>query len=249
MAITTQPIPPDSVHVWRGYKIPDQTYDQFTKFLGSIFVPACTLIQPPVGLHAYVPSMPNQEGKPSDIPDQTGLMFWKEKDSYTNGFKTVAVRSYTSMHTLVYSDNSKSGFPIAFKGSVNIEQPYFLIDQPSDWMIGSVLHVVAGKKTDQTSLEFLQQVTAWISQYQANPSPGADGALVCVGTDYILLWEHFPEGIIPSLDHANALANALIPFLNKVADNTIPPAGLWDQWPGFDLQQQNCMNLQLKRPA
>jgi hypothetical protein len=61
------PAPPDSVYVWRGFKSPNMTYTQFAQFLGSIFVPGCALLQPPVGLRAYLPTMVPQGNKPGGL--------------------------------------------------------------------------------------------------------------------------------------------------------------------------------------
>src|SRR5437870_879803 len=97
-----RPVAADSVHVWRGFKAASTTYDNFATFLGNVFVPACSLLQPNAGLRAYVPSMTSQENKPAAVPDQTALMFWADQAAYTNAFKTPAVRAYTNLHGGAY---------------------------------------------------------------------------------------------------------------------------------------------------
>ena len=243
-----QPVAPDSVHVWRGYQTPEKTYQEFVEFLGSVFVPACTLLQPNAGLHAYLPSMPEHEGKPAHVPDQTALMFWTTPDAHAEGFKVVAVRTYTNLHSLVYGEGSKSQFPVAFDGEVKSEQPYYLIDKPADWMFGEVRHLVGGRKSDQSVEEFLKEVGEWVQAYQNNLPEGVDGALLCVGDDYLVLWEHWDSEETPSSEAFDALAAMVTPFLKKKAVSTTPPAGLWDPWAGFDLSKQDCMNIQLVRP-
>lgn len=249
MSKKLEPIAPDSVHVWRGYKIPSQTYKQFSEFLGERFVPACCLLQPNIGLHAYVPSMPSQIDKPLNVPDQTALMFWKSPEIYKEGFKTVAVRTYTSMHSLVYDDTSKSGFPIAFEGVLEEDQPYYLINQKADWMHGSIRHLVGSKKDNQTQQEFLTEIGQWVKQYHESPSSGADGSLLCIGKGFVVFWEHWPEDSICTDSAFNELAKMVTPFLKKMTVPTELPAGLWNQWAGFDLATQDCMNVQLNRPS
>ncbi|MDY8138719.1 hypothetical protein [Aquimarina sp. 2201CG5-10] len=241
-----EPIAPDAVHVWRGFQTPEKTYEEFVDFLGSVFVPACSLLQPNIGLHGYVPSLPNHENKPATVPDQTALMFWESPEIYKAGFRTVAVRSYTSMHTLVYNtETSKSGFPIAYDGKLAVDQPYYLIDKKSDWMSGTVHHLVGYKKEDQSNEEFLNLINEWAKDYS---SPNADGALLCVAEDYVVFWEHFPrQGRKPS-SKFQKLANSVTPFLDETAKNFVLPAGLWDAWKGIDLIKENCINVQLDRP-
>ncbi len=242
------PIAPNSVHVWRGYKIENQTHQEFSKFLGETFVPACCLLQPNIGLHAYVPSLPIITDKPNTVPDQTALMFWRSPETYKEGFHTVAVRTYTSMHSLVYSEKSKSGFPIAFEGVLEEDQPYYLIDKKSDWMYGNIRHLVGAVKEGQDTSSFMEEVGEWVKAYQKSPSVGADGALICIGADFVVFWEHFPEGVSVDVGAFNELVNITTPFLNKETIKTTLPDGLWNQWDGFDLEVQDCMNIQLQRP-
>ncbi|MEM7052962.1 MAG: hypothetical protein AAF446_00295 [Pseudomonadota bacterium] len=216
--------------------------------LGSVFVPACTLLQPNAGLHAYVPSMPEHQGKPADVPDQTALMFWTTPEAHEEGFKVVAVRTYTNLHSLVYAHTSKSQFPVAFNREAKAEQPYYLIDQPADWMFGDIRHLVGARKSDQSVEDFLKGVGEWATAYQSNPPHGVDGALLCAGNDYLVLWEHWDSEETPSSEAFDALAAMVTPFLKKQATSTTPPAGLWDPWAGFDLLKQDCINIQLDRP-
>lgn len=49
-ASTSYPVPPNSVYVWRGSRPATLSYDGFAAFLSTVFVPACVLLQPPIGL-------------------------------------------------------------------------------------------------------------------------------------------------------------------------------------------------------
>lgn len=243
-----QPVAPDSVHVWRGFRAPGKTYEEFAAFLGAVFVPACSLLQPNAGLRAYVPSMPSQNGKPPTVPDQTALMFWATQQAYSDAFKTVAVRAYTNLHGGGYGPGSSAQFPVPLGRQVVAEQPYYLFDNPADWMLGTVRHLVGARPDAQTAEEFLAAIQTWAVRYQQGKPAGVDAALLCAGNDYVVFWEHWSEGQSVSGSPLDGLSQLVTPYLNKVAE-PVAPEGLWEDWPGFDLTRQDCMNVQLPRPA
>ncbi len=248
MSAREQPVAPDSVHVWRGFKAQQTSYADFTKFLGSVFVPACALLQPNSGLRAYVPSMVPQSGKPATVPDQTALMFWATQQAYQDAFKTVAVRAYTNLHGGAYdTKRSSAQFAVALTAQVIAEQPYYLFDRPVDWMLGNVRHFIGARPAAQSSSDFLEVIGNWAAMYQKQPAD-VDGALLCAGADYVVFWEHraSPQGAALSL--LGGLARLSTPCLDKIADNYVMPAGLWQPWTGIDLTQNDCINIQLARP-
>ena len=243
--IDRRPVGPDSVHVWRGFKADGKDWIEFAEFLGQVFIPTGSMLQPGAGLHAFIPSMPNQNGKPSTVPDQTALMFWTNQQAYHDGFKKVAVRAYTNLHGGAYGPHSSAEFPVALEGEIAAEQPYYLIDKPADWMLGRVRHMLAAPKDPNT---FLDHVFAWAKGVQRNPPAGAEGALVCTGEGYVAAW------MVGDLDASRAdplddLADGTIPFLNTTAESYHLPAGLWGDWPGIDLTKgESSLNIQLLRP-
>jgi hypothetical protein len=249
----TYPVPPDSVYVWRGFKSPTMTYAQFAQFLGSIFVPGCALLQPPVGLRAYLPTMVPQENKPDTLPDQTALMFWATPQAHDLASKAIAVRMYQNLHGETY-DMVKSHTPevplaiTAAMGSFTAEQPYFLLDQAADWMLGSVHHLVGVRRPDLQPVDFLAQAYAWAVSFQAKPPAAVDGALVCCGNDYAVAWAHSAQ-CEPDLGAVlDGLAALTTPVLRAAPSPLTLPAGLWDDWPGLDLAKDTCINIQLSRP-
>jgi len=245
-----QKVPADAVHVWRGYKAAGMSADDFAHFLGTVFVPACALLQPKAGLHAYVPSMIPGGGTPTSPPDQTALMFWTDQQAYTDAFGAVAVRAYTNLHGGAYDTaRSQVGFPAPFAGTVTPEQPYYLFDAPVDWMFGSVRHFVGSPKPGQAAATFLQAIGDWASAYVKAPAPGVDGAILCAGPTYVAFWEHAAPGAPRDNLALDGLAGLATPSLSRTADTYVPPSGLWDQWPGIDLSVDGCINVQLDRPA
>jgi hypothetical protein len=247
------PVPPDSVYVWRGFKAPGKTYEQFAQFLGGIFVPACALLQPPVGLRAYLPTMVPQANKPSALPDQTALMFWATPQAHDLANKAIAVRIYQNLHGDAY-DMVKSHTPevpvsiATAKGALTAEQPYFLLDEPADWMLGSVHHLVGARRPDLKAADFLSQAFAWVSAFAAKPPAGIDGALVVCGNDYAAAWIHSAQRK-PKLGAALAGLQALtVPALSAMPKPLTLNAGLWNDWPGLDLTKDSCINIQFARP-
>jgi len=247
------PVLPSSVYVWRGFKSATQTYAQFAQFLGSVFVPACALLQPAVGLRAYLPTMVPQDGKPAALPDQTALMFWATPAAHDLANQAIAVRIYQNLHGDAY-DMARSHTPevpvsiAAAAGTLTAEQPYFLLDQPADWMLGAAQHLVGARRAALPAADFLAQAYAWAAAFRARPPAGVDGALVCCGNDYAVAWVHGPRRS-PKLDAAlDGLAALTVPALRAAPRALDLPAGLWSAWPGLDLTQDTCLNIQLARP-
>ena len=242
------PVAPDSVHVWRGFRSPAKSFDDFQTFLGTVFLPACALLQPNAGLRAYVPSMPKQEGKPSTVPDQTALMFWTVPQQHEEAFKTVAVRAYTNLHGDAYGPGSSAQFPIPLGDEVKAEQPYYLVDKPADWMLGRVQHLVGARPDGHSAEDFLSAVHAWGADVASAPPDGLEAGLLCAGEKYVvawLLWNADAQGS----DALAELAKKTTPSLDRTATTYVIPAGLWDDWPGIDLTNPSCLNIQLVRPG
>lgn len=247
------PVAPDSVYVWRGFRSASTAQADFVKFLGTVFVPACALLQPSVGLRAYLPALVTPEGKPAAIPDQTALMFWAQPGAHDAATRALAVRVYQNLHGDAY-DMQRSKLPevpvplTPQTTALVPEQPYYLLPQPSDWMRGRVHHLVAAFPPDRPAPEFLGAVRAWAAGFQAQPAAGVDGLLLCAGQGYVVAWAHAaPSSPSPAtaLDGLAALAPT---WMRQNARRLRLSAGLWDDWPGLDLATNQCLNIQLRRP-
>jgi hypothetical protein len=249
------PVPPNSVYVWRGFMAPyPQTYEKFAGFLGSVFVPACALLQPPVGLRAYLPTMVPQLQKPAAVPDQTALMFWAKPQAHDLANEAIAVRIYQNLHGDAY-DMVRSHLPeipVALPQSASeftAEQPCYLFENEADWMVGDVCHVVGARPADRTPEAFLASVFNWAEGFKSGALKGIDGALVCAGNDYAVAWVHtheYTENFKNILDDFSAL---LQPQLNILPRAMALNAGLWNNWPGIDLTlpENTSLNIQFER--
>jgi hypothetical protein len=240
-----QPVLPYAVRVWRGFINPGTDYGQFASFLGTVFVPGCALLQPNAGLRAYVPSMTSQKNKPVAVPDQTALMWWATPQAHDEAPLTPAVRIYQSLHSDAYDMKvSKSDVPLPLGSSLKADQSYYLFDNSADWMLGSVRHLVGAPNSPA---DFLSMLQTWASAYKAKPPKRVDGALLLAGNGYVAFWEHWTgkAGTSP----LEELAKSVTPYLFATAENIKPGGGLWSKWPGWDLTQHTCMNVQLERPV
>jgi hypothetical protein len=254
MTTKTDPysVAPNSVYVWRGFKAAATSYTDFAAFLGSVFVPACALLQPAVGLRAYLPTMVPQAGKPPAVPDQTALMFWATPQSHDLAAQAIAVRIYQNLHGNAY-DMGRSKLPevpVALPAATPLqaEQPYYLLNQEADWMKGSVHHLVGARRADLSATDFLNQVYQWASSFVQQYPKEIDGALLCCGNDYLVAWVHSAARKSELSSSLGGLASLTAPVLSTAPQALKLPAGLWDSWPGLDLTQDTCINIQLHRP-
>ncbi len=240
----------NSVNVWHGFKAKEMTYDRFVEFLGTVFVPACGLLQPPVGLRAYLPTMVPQENKPDAVPDQTALMFWATPSTHDLANKAIAVRIYQNLHGHVYDmTRSKSDNPISISDTtetLKAQQSYFLLDQQADWMLGNVKHLVGVRRTDLTPNDFLASAYKWAWDFHNKPPDSVDAALICCDNDYVMAWVHGDEK--SDMDTIlDGLADLTIPTFHQNLSPLSLPAGLWDDWPGLDLKKDIGINMQFGR--
>jgi hypothetical protein len=253
MQIPPQPVAPNSVHVWRGYK--KGTDAEFADFLGHVFLPAGSLLQPNAGLHAFFPSLPSNDGKPNTVPDQTALMFWTNQETYKEGFNKMAVRAYTNLHGDLYdTTKSKSGFPIFFEEAFEQDQPYFLIDKKADWMLSDVHHLVAQRSPDQNPADFVNMLQDWAKSIQSNTPEGLNGTIICADKEYTVIWMCWEQGT-DQLNFINDLASKTKVWLNLESSKYKMPVGLWDNWTkdgkpdGIPQEFPSSLSIQLDRPT
>lgn len=244
------PVDPGNVYVWRGFRSATKSQDDFAKFLGTVFVPACALLQPKVGLRAYLPTMVPQVGKPAAVPDQTALMWWATPTAHDEAFEALAVRVYSNLHGDAY-DMTRSHtpeVPTALGATLTQDQPVYLLDGRADWMLGRVFELVATPKAGVDTAALLAAAYTWAAGFRASPPAGAQGALLVVGDGYLAAWICGAAG---GGDLSGAFAGLLDrtdPVLQREARHLTLGAGLWDDWAGLDLTVDDCVNIQLVRP-
>jgi len=245
-------VPPDAVRVWRGFRLPTLSVAQFYEKLGQVFVPATVLMQIDAGLHSYAPTVPcGLAGKPDTVPDETAILFWESQATYWNGFTRLAVRSYTLTHNGVYvtqNNQSRADFPVPLAGSLTGDQPVYLFDKPADWMHGAVTHLVAARPQGRDVAAFFGDVAKVLASIQK--SVALDGAIACVGNDYLVYWELGPAA--PGVKQGPSgvpLLQAVLGEWSQIftAAPTFLPIGLWDEWSGMDVRAGSSFNLRFTR--
>jgi hypothetical protein len=221
------------------------TISDFLTRLGSVFVPATVLMQIDAGLDAYIPSVPaGLPGKPAGTPDETAILFWDSQQNYTDGFGKLAVRAYTLTHGAVYGPSSGAAFPIPFTGAMAKDQPYFLVDQPADWMHGRVTHFLGARPDTMTPESFRAELSALLSELVTQSRP--DGGIACAGDDYLALWTLAADSTPPTGEIAN-LATVCTWHHSTDATPTQIDAGLWDEWAGLSIASGDTLNMQFAR--
>jgi hypothetical protein len=235
-------IPPDAVRVWRGYRAPTLPLDQFFDRLGTVFVPATVKMQIANGLDAYLPTVPAAlPGKPDSVPDETAVLFWDSQQTYTDGFKTLAGRTYTLTHGAVYRPPSGADFPTLFTGGLASEKPVYLFNKPADWMKGTVRHLIGARPATAKPADFLSAVGQALGAIQKVGQ--SQGAIACAGDDYLVYWT---LGVAQAGD-LDALTKLLAWSKLVTCAPTMIEAGLWNDWPGMSIKSGDSYNMQFQR--
>lgn len=194
------------------------------------------------GLDAYIPTVAaGLADKPDTAPDETAILFWDSQQTYQDGFKTLAVRTYTLTHGAVYTPASGAAFPLPFAGALAANQPYYLLDRASDWMHTPVRHLIGSRPDHTAPNDFRTQIARIVA---AADLDGLGGAIVCAGDDYLVCWQQPAAEASPLID-----ALAACTGWQTILDAAPTPleADLWDQWPGLTIGAGTSLNLQFKR--
>lgn len=239
------PFSPDAVRVWRGFRAPTINLPAFYERMNTVFVPSTVLMQVDAGLDVYIPSvLAGLPGKPDEVPDETAILFWDSQQTHRDGFKKLAVRTYTLTHDAVYTPTSGAGFPLLFAGELEADQPYHLSEREVDWMHGSVRHLVGGRPADVDPDSFRTRLGEVFAAAQASD---LEGAIACAGGDYVVYWELESDPSDGSAERFAALS-ALTDWNHVVASRpTSLDLGLWDDWPGMDIEPGDSLNMQFLR--
>ncbi len=248
--------PANAVRVWRGFQLATLSPSDFYDKLGSVFVPATVKLQIEAGLHSYTPTVPaGLPDKPAYVPDETAILFWHSQETYWNGFSRLAVRTYTLTHNGVYITKgtplSRADFPIAYDGAstLSVDQPVFLFNTQVDWMTGAVRHLVAERPRSVDSEKFKMDVSSILNKIK-NLSPSLQGAIACIGDDYLVYWElgEIAAGVKTPVSGVEML-QSICSGWNHVFHPapTYLPISIYDEWPGMDVGAGSSFNMQFNR--
>src|SRR5438552_17382845 len=118
-------VPPESVRVWRGYKLSSLPQQTFLGNLGAIFIPVTAILQRLYGLTAYLPTVLPLE-KPAGVPDEIALVFYTAQQAYNDTKLIAGGRAYSLLHSAVFDlTQSQSGFPTLLGNQLDFDTPYY----------------------------------------------------------------------------------------------------------------------------
>jgi len=237
-------VPANAVHLWRGYRAASTTPAAFLAQLGETFIPSATIMQPPIGLRAYLPGAFSSDTLPAGVPEETALLFWDSQTAYAATSKTLSGRVYTNTHWRTYDmTRSSASWPVALASPLQIETPYMVLDNAVDWMTSNAcqLLVALSAAPDLTSL------ATWAQGVASSPPTGLTGAYLVVGQSYILWWELW------STDPSDALRTALAAngtVIAKLRGETRVINGPFEgEWAGVTISAGDMFNMQFNRPG
>ena len=167
------------------------------------------------------------------------------------------VSSQTLTHNGVYVTSgtplSRADFPVGFIGSPSLEvdQPVFLFDQPADWMLGSIRHLVAERPRSLSADDFRQQVAEALQNIQ-ELKDHLQGAVACIGDEYLVYWELGPiaAGVktpVSGLQLLQEICSGWSQIFRPAP--TYLPIDIYDEWPGMNVMAGNSFNMQFSRSA
>ena len=239
-----QPVPADSVRVFRGRKRADTRRDTFVQRLGQVFMPVTVQMQRLYGLTAYLPAV-LPESKDSTIPDEVALVFYRTQECYHEAKRSIGGRTYSELHELAFDMSaSRSEFPILLAADeIAPDQPYHLFEQSIDWQTGFSRLFVGTRKAGTGSDAFLAGVANVARQVQADPRT-LDAVIFSATSDWVVWWDHSPTATDP------------VHYLDAVADRVhsstarclrVQP-NLLEPYAGLSLNAQtDFLNLQFPR--
>jgi hypothetical protein len=239
-----QPVPADSVRVFRGRKRADTRRDMFVQRLGQVFMPVTIQMQRLYGLTAYLPAV-LPESKDSTIPDEVALVFYRTQECYHEAKRCIGGRAYSELHELAFDMSaSRSDFPLLFAADkISPDQSYHLFERSIDWQTGYSRLFVGTRKAGAGSDAFLASVANAARRVQADPR-SLDAVIFSATSDWVVWWDHSPTATDP------------VHYLDAVADRVhssaarclrVPP-NLLEPYAGLALNAQtDFLNLQFPR--
>ncbi|QSH41501.1 amidohydrolase family protein [Lentisphaerota bacterium ZTH] len=240
------PVAPDSVRVWRGFQVSSLSRQNFKKELGSAFIPTAVQTQVPLGMTAYLPTV-LPDNKPEDMPDEIALVFYESQEVYKETFDTPVGRAYGLLHRAVFSKKSKSGFPKILKNELLCDQPYFLFSNHADWHNGETRVLCACRSKTQSVKSYLDSVYKWLRSIQKKTPAGLDAAIVCVGENSLIYWEHWHSDMAATGSRIPEITDSVDSIVNKSATPLQVPADWHCSYQGPAIKGGDSFNLQFLR--
>jgi len=237
-------VPPDAVRVFRGRRRASIPEGAFLQKLGTVFMPITAQMQRLYGLTAYLPAV-LPAGHASELPDEIALVFYRTQDAYHAAKRCVGGRAYGDMHDLVFDMSaSASGFPRAFAGAVELDEPYHVFPHATDWQLGSA-RVYVGTRSGALAPDAFRAEAATRAR-RLQQSSSIDGAILCVSRDWLICWAHAPGDAPPPPPPFSDVAEPVLDIPSRVV---AIPHELSVPYDGLRLSSEgDFVNLRFPRP-
>ena len=238
-----QGVPPDSVRVWRGYKLASLPNQTFLANLGAIFIPVTAILQRLFGLTAYLPTVLPLE-KPAGVPDEIALVFYTAQQAYNDTKLIVGGRAYSLLHSAVFDlTQSQSGFPTLLGSKLDVDTPYYLFPESADWQSGFTQVFVGTRKTSVQPPAFAASILNFLNHLKTHRPAGLDGAVVCVSSDWVIYWEHWKTEGSSLHGQISGLAELADRVLLQPYTPTKIDSSIADHYPGLTVEGGESFNI------
>lgn len=272
------PVAPDSLRVSYFYRAMEfkNNREGFRRTLGTLFIPSWTQLTAPLGLTAYIPSVPPQTDASPQVPDEIAIVFFESKEVYNAIKKTTGGRLCgATLHSSVFAwsedpspvRKSSSGFPSRMPdlgdGKLEFQQErtkaayanhhasntgYYLFDNEADWHHGATRVFVGARPKTITTDNYLQTVHQAFASLRKNRPQGLEGLLFVVLEDCLIYWAHWTSIDSWKREVLGELNSELSILMDKFAEPKEVPSSLSQQFEGFpEFQDGDSYSIQFKR--
>jgi hypothetical protein len=235
---------------------------EFRDTLGSLFIPAWTQLTAPLGLTAYVPSVPPVCEDVPQVPDEIAIVFFESQAVYTARTDFTGGRVCGPLHNTVFGwddpvpvRRSNTQFPKRMppkgKGELNYSHenytPYYLFDNKADWYFGQT-DVYVGVRPDAFSLDdYPAFVQGELDALRKNRPEGLEGLLFIILQDCFIFWAHWDSVSKKKRPLLVALKKKLREVMDTTATPAKIPASLSDEFKGIDVKDGDSFAIQFER--
>lgn len=248
----------------------------FRRTLGTLFIPSWTQLTAPLGLTAYLPSVPPQTDASPQIPDEIAIVFFESKAVYNAIKKATAGRLCgKTLHGSVFAwqedpsplRKSSSGFPSRMpdpdEGTLEFQPArnqkarenntsgntgYYLFDNEADWHYG-VTRVFVGARPKTTGTDdYLHTVHRAFAALRSNRPAGLEGLLFVILEACLIYWAHWKSAEAYREDALADLKKKLSVIMDTFAEPKEVPSSMSQEFKGFpDLRDGDSYAIQFQR--
>jgi hypothetical protein len=275
---TPYKVKPDSLRVSYFYRALAFKNDRagFRRTLGTLFIPAWTQLTAPLGLTAYVPSVPPRTDASPQIPDEIAIVFFESKKVYNAIKRSTAGRLCgKTLHGTVFAwqedpsplRKSSSGFPSRMpdldeaalefqpersqKAHENNEAGstgYYLFDNEADWHYGATRVFVGARPKTTGTDAYRHAIHQAYANLRSNRPAGLEGLLFVLLEDCLIHWAHWTSVEAYREDLLTDLKQKLCVIMDTFAEPKQVPSSISREFEGFpDLQDGDSYAIQFRR--